>query len=343
MNFNAVILNEINKPLGVYDIETTDLKIGQVLVKISVSGLCGAQLQEIAGKKGNSKFLPHLIGHEGCGRVVAVGGGVSNVKVGNKVVLHWRKGKGIESDFPNYIYNGKTISSGKVTTLSEYSVVSENRLTPVPDDSPDDLCALLGCGITTGLGIINNECDIKFGESVLILGSGGVGLNLIQGARMANAYPIYATDITLDKKELAMKMGATQFINVTDTDLSTAIANKKIDIIIDTTGNQSVISNAIGFLSDTGRFIMVSQPNGDKSIVIPDGSKLFNGNGQTIKATQGGKTVPEIDIPRYVKLFNANILKYDTIITHRFKLNDINSAVELLKTGTAGRIMIDMN
>ena len=134
------------------------------------------------------------MGHEGCGLVEEIGPGVTTVKKGDKVVMHWRKGEGIEAPFPTYIYNDKKMSSGKVTTLSEYSVVSENRLTTVPNDTPEELCALLGCGLTTALGVINNEAEVKLGESVLIIGVGGVGLNLIQGAKLVSAYPIVAMD-----------------------------------------------------------------------------------------------------------------------------------------------------
>ena len=123
----AAILEKINHPLLIKDVDCTALKVGQVLVKNIMSGLCGAQLHEIRGHKGNEKFLPHLMGHEGCGIVMEVGTGVGTVKVGDKVVMHWRQGSGIESDFPNYILDNKVISSGKVTTLSEYSIVSENR------------------------------------------------------------------------------------------------------------------------------------------------------------------------------------------------------------------------
>jgi len=167
----AVVLTQLNSPLEVAEVELTPLQPGQVLVKNLVSGLCGAQLQEIAGLKGNANFLPHLMGHEGCGIVEEVGAGVTTVKVGDKVVMHWRKGEGIEAPFPAYTFNGKSMSSGKVTTLSEYSIVSENRVTTVPQDTPEELCALLGCGLTTALGVITNEAEIKLGESVLIIGS----------------------------------------------------------------------------------------------------------------------------------------------------------------------------
>ena len=161
----AAVLEQIDAPLAIRDVELTELKVGQVLVRVLVSGLCGAQLHEIRGHKGNAKFLPHLMGHEGCGIVEEIGAGVTTVKVGDKVVMHWRPGSGIESPFPSYVLDGKSMSSGKVTTLSEYSIVSENRLTTVPQDTPEDLCAILGCALTTAMGIIDNEVDLKFGES----------------------------------------------------------------------------------------------------------------------------------------------------------------------------------
>lgn len=334
----AVILEKLDSDLTVGDIELTSLQYGQVLVKNLVSGLCGAQLQEISGLKGNANFLPHLMGHEGCGIVQEVGVGVNTVKVGDKVVMHWRKGDGIEAPFPSYIYNGNKMSSGKVTTLSEYSIVSENRLTTVPDDTPEELCALLGCGLTTALGVITNEADVKFGESVLIIGSGGVGVNLIQGAKLASAYPIYAVDVIEDKRDLCLAIGATEFINSTTTSI-----DRKFDVIIDTTGIPNVLSNAIELLSGKGRLILVGQPKPGQDVNIPNANKLFEGSGKVIRATQGGMTSPTDDIPRYINLHKSGLLDISKIITHRFDIDDINEAFKLLRSGKAGRIMVNIN
>jgi Zn-dependent alcohol dehydrogenase len=342
MRFKAAILTELDKPLVIDEVETTELQYGQVLVKILVSGLCGAQLQEISGLKGNANFLPHLMGHEGCGIVEEVGLGVTTVKKGDKVVMHWRKGEGIESPFPQYIYNGEKMSSGKVTTLSQYSIVSENRITKVDLETNEELCALLGCGLTTALGVINNEAEIKFGESVMIIGSGGVGLNLIQGCKLASASPIVAVDITEEKEKLSLEAGATDFINSKIENLNSYNKNK-FDVIIDTTGNVEMIKLGINLLSNNGRLIMVGQPKPNQDMIIPNGYKLFDGVGKTIKATQGGKTVPNEDIPRYIKLYNTNVLDVSKIITHRFSLNQINEAIQILRSGVAGRIMIDTN
>lgn len=336
----AAILEKINSPLVLKTVDMTPLKVGQVKVKVLVSGLCGAQLQEIAGLKGNEKFLPHLLGHEGCGIVEEIGEGVTRVKVGDKVVMHWRVGLGIESPFPSYVVDGKTISSGKVTTLSEYSIVSENRLTAVSSDADEYLCALLGCGLTTALGTINNEADLKFGESIMIVGSGGVGLNLLQGAKMASAFPIIAMDISIEKESLAKSVGATVF--VTRDTIHSTLGGQKIDVIIDTTGNADTITATIPYLSDRGRYILVGQPKPDQSVTIPNANSLFMGSGKIIKATQGGKTSPNEDIARYVKLNKAGLLNIRNIITHEYSLDDINTAVEVLRSGKAGRIMIRM-
>ena len=202
----AVILETINAPLVVGEVELGDLTLGQILVKNVVSGICGSQLQEIAGAKGNAKFVPHLLGHEGCGIVESVGEGVTKVKKGDKVILHWRKGDGIESGFPTYIYKGKKMQSGKVTTFSEYSIVSENRVTKVPDDVPIDLCALLGCGLSTALATIEHEAKVKPGESVMVVGLGGLGACLIKSAVLAQANPIIAVDIHDHKKDTALSL-----------------------------------------------------------------------------------------------------------------------------------------
>lgn len=330
----AAVLVEIDKPLAIKDVELTELKVGQVLVKVLVSGLCGAQLHEIRGHKGNAKFLPHLMGHEGCGIVQEIGPGVTTVKVGDKVVMHWRPGSGIEAPFPSYIMDGKSMSSGKVTTLSEYSIVSENRLTTVPPETSPEFCAILGCALTTAMGIIDNEVDLKFGESVAIVGTGGVGLNLIQAAAMKSACPIIAIDNNTSKQDLCFEMGAHEFYSSLDE------IKEKIDIVIDTTGIPEVITKGISILSNTGRMVLVGQPAPGKFVEVMNAVNLFNGIGQSIKATQGGKTNPQEDIPRYVKLHQKGLLDISKLITHTFTLCEVNDAFDLLKTGNAGRIMI---
>jgi len=329
----AAVLEKINAPLTIREVIPTDLKVGQVLVKVLASGLCGAQLHEIKGHRGNAKFLPHLMGHEGCGIVKEIGPGVTTVEEGDKVVMHWRPGSGIESEFPQYILGDKTISSGKCTTLSEESIVSENRLTKVPSDTPPVLAAMLGCSLTSALGIIDNECDLKFGESVAVIGCGGVGLNLIQAAKMRSAFPIYGVDVNDNMFELSIDMGADVFSR----DMSNV---SKVDVILDTTGNCSVITKAFDLLAPSGRLIMVGQPQPDANLNILNPLSFFDGQGKSVRASQGGRTKPEIDIPRYVALANKGVLDYETLHTDTFTLDEINEAFDLLKSGNAGRIII---
>lgn len=334
----AIILEEINTPLVIGEVELTPLNVGQVLVKVITSGLCGSQLLEIGGHKGNTKFVPHLMGHEGCGEVVQIGLGVTRINPGDRVVMHWMKTDGIESEFPCYKYKGKTMTSGKVTTLSEYSIVSENRLTKVPNDTSPELCSLLGCCLTTALGTITNEANLKMGESIMVVGCGGVGLNCIMGAKLHNAYPIVAVDITDDKRQLAMDVGATNFIN----SHTSPMINDKFDVIIDTTGNSNTISITMEMLANSGRYILVGQGSPTSGFCVQNYSHLFGGTGKTIKASQGGRTIPSIDIPRYIKLANNGIINVNKMITNILPLEDINKAVELVKQGKSGRIIINI-
>lgn len=342
----AAILETINGPLTVADVGLTDLAFGQVLVKVLVSGICGAQLQEIAGNKGNAKFVPHLLGHEGCGIVENIGVGVTKVKKGDKVVMHWRKGDGIESDFPTYMFKEKEMRSGKVTTLSEYSVVSENRITPVPHDTPNELCALLGCGLSTALGTINEEAEVKFGESVMIIGVGGLGINLIKAAKLASAYPIITVDIYENKKEVCASLGVDLFINSKKNKIQDEIYKKfgikEVDVIIETSGNKQALEETIPVLSGSGRYILVGQPKPGESIELLNAHHLFNGEGKTIKATQGGRFSPSKQIPRYIRMHKAGVFSTDNIISHKMKLREINEAIDLVRSGQAGRVLIEM-
>lgn len=342
----AAILERIDGPLAVGEVELTDLVSGQVLVKVLVSGICGAQLQEIAGNKGNAKFVPHLLGHEGCGIVEAVAPDVTTVKVGDKVVMHWMKGDGIEADFPTYILNGKSIRSGKVTTFSEYSIVSENRLTAVPHETPNDLCALLGCGLSTALGVMENEAQVKPGESVMIVGAGGLGLNLLNAAVIAGAKPIVLVDVHESKRKMAEALGAHLFINSKERGIKESLTEslniKDLDVIVDTSGNKHAVEATLPLLGGNGRYIFVGQPKPGETIELKNAHHMFDGKGKTIKATQGGKFNPTKDIPRYLQMHKSGALKIHHIISHRIQLDKINEAIDMVRNGQAGRIIIDI-
>jgi hypothetical protein len=332
----GALLVNLNSPLILANLSPTPLKTGQVLVRVIASGICGSQLHEIRGDKGNAAFLPHLMGHEGFGEVMEVGLGVTHVKVSDRVVMHWRNGIGNESDFPNYVYNKKLISSGKVTTLSELSIVSANKLTKVPADTNPIFGALLGCAITTSFGVIENEAKLKLGESIAVIGCGGVGLGLIQASRLKGASQIYGIDINKEKESFVKLSGANKFISLLEN------LPNKVDIIVDTTGLTNLWTKALQKLNPTGRLILVGQPNPKTNWLIDEPFKLFQSEGFKIKISQGGSTNPTIDIPKYLNLFNQGKIDLNSLVTHEFSLDRINEAIDILTNGTCGRIIIKM-
>jgi len=341
----AAILVAQNQPLIVDEVELPEkLEYGQVLVKVFYTGICGSQLGEISGAKGDDSYLPHLLGHEGSGVVVSVGEGVKHVKENDCIVLHWKKGAGIEAVPPKYSWNGKVVNAGAVTTFSEYTIVSENRVTKISCDFNMQIAALFGCAVTTGLGTINNNAKLKFGDSVIIFGSGGIGLNMIQGAKMASAYPIVAVDLFDERLEFGKKFGATHTINTKNQDLyneiEKIIGKSKFDVVIDNTGNTDVISKGYDLTSESGRLVLVGVPRkGDKANFYT----LPIHFGKKIVGSHGGDTNPTVDIPKYVKLYEENILDLDSLITNIYTLGNINSAINDMRDGNiAGRCIVKM-
>jgi len=336
IDIKAAVLTNLNSPLQICEVELSKLKAGQVLVRVMVSGICGSQLHEIRGHKGNQDFLPHLLGHEGCGIVEDIGPDVTHVKIGDKVVMHWRKGEGIEAEFPTYYLNGTPFSSGKVTTLSEFAIVSENRLTSVPKDTDPEIAALMGCSLTTSLGILENELQVNLEDKIAVIGCGGIGLSLILGLKLKGHLKIHGIDLNSDKEALALAFGANYFSSHLD------LYGNKFNIIIDTTGNPESIKSAFNFLDSSGTLILVGQFKPEDSIVLENANTFFEGTGKTIKATQGGKTAPQIDIPRYLQMSPDHLNQFKSLITHRLPLEETNHAISMLKLGIAGRVMIQM-
>ena len=340
----AAILVEQNQPLVIDEITLPDkLLPGQILVKMLTSGICGSQLGEISGSKGDDPYLPHLMGHEGCGIVLDLGGGISNLKIGDKVILHWRKGDGIQSAPPVYLWKGKNLNAGWVTTFNSHAIVSENRCTKVDPNIDNDLAALFGCAITTGFGVVENNVKLKMGESVVVFGAGGVGLNIIQACSLHSAYPIIAVDIYDNRLELARKFGATHTINSKKNDfikeLETLSLKKKLDVFIDNTGNTKIIEMGYESINSFGKVVLVGVPRKGNNINIFSLPLHF---GKTITGSYGGECNPSKDIPRFLNIFNQNIAFFKGLITKRIRLEDINYGIELMQKGkTAGRILID--
>jgi S-(hydroxymethyl)glutathione dehydrogenase/alcohol dehydrogenase len=345
IKIKAAILVQQHAPLEVAEIESPDrLRFGQVLVKVHYSGICGAQINEIEGAKGPDKFLPHLLGHEGCATVLETGDGVRSVKKGDKVVMHWRPGSGIQSETPTYRWKDKTVNAGWVTTFNDYAIVSENRLTPIPADFDSRLAPLFGCAITTAIGVINNNAQVKIGQSVVVFGVGGVGLCIAQAAQMVSANPIVAIDVVDSKLDMARQFGATHCINSRNApDIDKAIreivGQNGADVIVETTGIARVIETAYSLAQPKGKVILVGVPRKGDNISIYSLPLHFK---KILTGSEGGDAEPHNDIPRYLRLVRAGRFKLEGLITHDFSLDAINDAIRLVKQGEAGRVVVKM-
>lgn len=213
MKTEAAILVETGQPLAMAELGIPALRTGQVLVEIAYSGACGTQVMEWRGDKGPDKWLPHCMGHEGTGTVIDRGPGVTKVKDGDKVVLSWIRGTGVEAGGCHYDWNGKQVNAGGVTTFQRHAVVSENRLTPLPDALSLDVAILLGCAVPTGMGAIFNVLKTSSGDSIAIFGTGGIGLNACMAAAFAGGMPVIGIDPNPARRQLAMAYGATHTID----------------------------------------------------------------------------------------------------------------------------------
>jgi S-(hydroxymethyl)glutathione dehydrogenase / alcohol dehydrogenase len=341
----AAVLVRQNAPLELYEVEIPKLDIGQVLVKVEHSGICGKQIDEITGRQGADRFLPHLLGHEGGGEVVEIGPGVTKLKPGDPVVMHWVKSSGIDAPPPRFAHRGQVLSAGWVTTFSDFTIASENRLTPVEGDVPSAVRALLGCAVTTGLGIVFNNARLLPGQSIAVFGVGGVGLNVVQGAALVSAHPIVAIDRSDEKLNFARQFGATHTLNADQTDVGAALADlshgRGFDAVVDTTGLNPVRELAYDATHPkAGITVLCGVPFSRDRLAI-DSFPLHMG--RRLVGSHGGDTVPATDIPRYVELYRLGKLKLLELITDRFGLADINQAVETVRSGRAcGRVVIEM-
>ncbi len=341
----AAILTELQAPLAVKSIQLPEkLNVGQVFVQVHFSGICGSQLGEISGVKGVDPHLPHLLGHEGSATVIDIGAGVSHVTPGDRVVLHWRKGQGIECQTPTYQWNGRKVNAGWVTTFNEYAVVSENRCTPIPVDSDLRVAALFGCAVTTGFGVIENNAEVHSGESVVVYGSGGLGLSVVQAAAAHSAYPIIGVDLHDNRLKLARQLGATHTIdgsnsNVED-EISKIVGPAGVDVFVENTGLPTVVELGYRMTKPQGRIVLVGVPSHGQKVSIPPLPLHF---GKTLTGSHGGESLPSCDIPRLYFLHAAGKIRLEEMITDIYPLKEINEAVDAMQSGAiSGRCMISM-
>jgi S-(hydroxymethyl)glutathione dehydrogenase/alcohol dehydrogenase len=336
MKTKAAILVEQRQPLIVDEVEVPALSYGQVLVQIHASRICGSQLGEIEGVKGPDRFLPHLLGHEAGATVLETGPEVRHVKAGDRVVCHWRPGKGIEARPAIYSWGGRKVNAGCITTFQELSVVSENRMTVVPSDTDLDLCCLLADTLTTGFGVITNDAKLRLGESAVVIGCGGIGLGVVLGAKLAGACPLVAVDLVDFKLQTAASYGATHTINSGREDFVAAVLrileSAPADVVVDGTGNPSVLEKALELAGPKGRVIGVGVMAHDRRLSLNTLQLHF---GKVLRGSHGGESMPAEDIPRILRMFRSGMFETGRFVTHRTKLEDINEAIATMRAGQA--------
>jgi S-(hydroxymethyl)glutathione dehydrogenase / alcohol dehydrogenase len=341
----AAVLMQQNAPLVVKEFDVPDPIGHQVLVRISMSGICGAQINEIRGIKGPDAFLPHLLGHEGSGAVEKVGDLVTKVAPGDRVVLHWRSGAGGSGPLPRYrSADGYSVGAGYVTSLASRALVAENRVTKIDGYIPFDVASLFGCGVSTGYGIVQNELQLQRGATLAVIGSGGVGMNVIRTASLAGASVVVAVDrVSGTKETLTRAMGATDYVRLESPEqLSSALRTicPGFDAIVDTTGDVRLMHEAFKSLGKSGTLVLVGQPRAGAKLVIEPALDLFTG--KKVRISEGGAFQPDRDMAKLQELYRQDPTGMRTIITHTYDLNHINEAVTTVESGLCGRVLIDM-
>ena len=340
--FRAAVLVAPNKPLEIMDLRFPTLKDGQVLVRNIASGICRSQLMEAKGMRGEDKWLPHLLGHEGVGVIEKVGPQVTKVKIGEKVIIGWIIGQGYSSVSPQFSNaNGASINSGAATTFSEYSVVSENRVYIAPEGFPDDFLALFGCALLTGGGMVLNHFDSKLHKNLLVLGFGGVGSSAAVVLDSLHSTSIVIVDESEARRNQARLMGFKNVFSFQEFEsVNCHKSIDKFDLCIESAGSTATIELGFSLLNESGRLVFASHPESGARISL-DPFELING--KLIFGSSGGGSKPEQDIKIISKLLQESRLNLEYMLGDVFELNEVNQALKQLEMAKPGRPLIRMS
>lgn len=311
-------------------------------MRVAVAGLCRSQINEILGLKGPDPHLPHTLGHEGAGRIEAVGKGVRKVKAGDRVVLTWIKAGGLDVSSTRYQDSaGRFVYSGAVSTFLEYAVVSENRVIPIPSHLPYPEAAVLGCAVLTGAGMVLRTLKIRPRKTLAVFGAGGVGLSAIAAARLSGASSILAFDVSAGKLQLARRLGAKTILLDGTKDVLGRIRSltggRGLDYAIEASGDPRAMEQAFLSIKDGGTCLIAGNPKKGRRIRIDPYSLI---RGKKIYGSWGGGACPDDDIPRYARLHLKGSFDLHELIGRQYPLDDINRAVIDFSKESAGRILI---
>lgn len=352
----AAVCHVFGKPLT---IETVNLRapvMGEVEVKLKACAICHSDISFAEGGWGG--ILPAVYGHEAAGHITAVGAGVRGVSVGDPVVVTLIRACGscpsCASGKP-VICETRAPSKGPLSTsdghplvqamncgaFAQSVVVDQSQIVKIPADMDMKTAALLACGVITGIGAVVNAAALRAGQDVVVIGAGGVGLNAIQGARIAGARRIVAVDMSPEKLEIAKEFGATDGVLASDAapwDTAKAMMGRGADAVFVTVGSVPVYNLAPNYLAAGGKVVLVGMPHIGDAATYDPGSMAAMGQGMI--GSKMGDTVIARDIPWMVDLYQQGRLKLDELVSGTWTLQQINEAIADTKTGSAKRNVI---
>ena len=357
----AAVCREFGKPMVIEDIDIDPPRIGEVMVKLSACAICHSDILYMEGAWGGAENLPAIFGHEAAGVVEALGSGVAGLASGDHVIVSLIRSCGhcyycargdqhlCETKFPLdresrlRDRDSQPVFQGLRTgAFAEYSVVDQSQVVRIPEALPFDSASLLACGVITGLGAVVNTAKLVSGSSAVVIGTGGVGLNSIQGAALSGANPVIAIDLVESKLEAAKAFGATHAIDPTaESALETVrslTGGRGADYVFVTVGSVKAIEQGLDMLRRAGTLVIVGMPPSGMTAALE--AVTFASNGQRILGSKMGSSRLAVDVPKLVMLYEEGRLKLDELISARYSLDGINRAVAAVNRGEALRNVI---
>jgi S-(hydroxymethyl)glutathione dehydrogenase/alcohol dehydrogenase len=355
----AAVMYGVNQPLVIEDVEVDDPRPGEVLVKTSASGVCHSDLHFMEGSYPTA--TPIVLGHESAGVVEKVGEDVTKVKPGDRVVVAFVASCGhcdnCVQGKPHLCMNSQALGRGdrlklngtampqfaNMSAFAEYQLVNENACVHVPDAVPMEVACLVGCSVMTGVGAVTNTARIPVGSTVAVIGAGGVGLNVIQGAKLAGASRIIAVDLLENKLAAAKEFGATDVVDGSKDDAVQAVQRMTgggVDFAFEAIGLAKTAEQAFAMAKRGGKAVVVGMIPVTQMVSVP-GAAFLGEKG--IIGSFYGSTRQTHDMPWLMELYRQGRLKIDELITKRWELGQINEAYASLKNGEVNRSVINFN
>jgi NDMA-dependent alcohol dehydrogenase len=367
MKTRAAVLHQTGEPLEIEELELAAPRDGEVLVRFTHAGLCHSDLHVLDGQI--TGWLPMVLGHEGAGVVEEVGPGVSRVAPGDHIVCsfipscgscHWcatgrqalcdwgantMRGHLPGEHWPISGPAGRYGAMCMLGTFSQYGVIHQYSAVRIEPDLPLDVAALVGCGVPTGWGTATNAADVRPGQTVVVYGIGGIGINAVQGARAAGARYVVAVDPIAFKRDKAVEFGATHTAAAAEEahrivqELTRGVGADKALVTVGRTDSE-VIDRAFTAVGKAGTVVLTSMGSGFRDRTIQLSAQVATLWKKTVKGSLFGDCNPTTDIPRLLDLYRGGGLKLDELITRRYSLEQVNEGYEDLLAGVNIRGLI---